>query len=182
MFNLPRLAACFALVLSCAAFAAEPEIVVGIEKADDAFVVDASVNLPAPLRMTWDVFTDFDDMANILSNLQTSRIVRRAGDTVFVLQEGTARFGLFSSSFNSMREVRLEPMRRIIARQLTGTASAYESETTLSESASGTLVHYHAKIAPGSAIADIFGGPFIRREVKAQLGELAAETARRQGL
>ncbi len=180
MINLPRLAACLALILSCAVFAAEPEIVVGVEKAGDTFLVDAGVDLPVPVRMAWDVLTDFDAMASILSNLQSSRIVRHDGNTLFVLQEGTAKFGIFSYSFNSMREIRLEPMQRIIARQLTGTASSFASDTVLSENERGTRVHYHAEIAPGSAIARMFGGPFIRHEVEEQLRAMAAEVARRQ--
>lgn len=182
MLNLPRFAACLALILSCTVFAAEPEVVVGVEKAGDTFLVDASIDLPVPVRMAWDVLTDFDAMASILSNLQSSRIVRRAGNTLFVLQEGIAKFGIFSYSFNSMREIRLEPMQRIIARQLTGTASGFASEMALSESGDGTLVHYHAEITPGSAIARMFGGPFIRHEVEEQLRSMAAETARRERL
>jgi carbon monoxide dehydrogenase subunit G len=182
MIKLPRFAVCLALILSSAAFAAEPEVVVHVEKAGDAFVVDASVELPVPLRLAWNVLTDFDAMASILSNLQSSRIVRREGNTLYVEQQGTAKFGIFSYSFNSMREIRLEPMQHVIARQLTGTASSFASDTALSASARGTLVHYHAEIAPGSSVARIFGGPFIRHEVEEQLGAMAAETARRQAL
>lgn len=182
LFNLPRLVACLALILSSTAFAAEPQILVGVEKAGDAFIVDASAELPFSVRLAWDVLTDFDAMASIVSDLRTSRIVRRAGNTLFVLQEGTAKFGIFSFSFDSMREIHLEPMQRISARQLTGTAIGFESETLLSENAQGTVVHYHAKITPDSAIARIFGGPFIRREVEQQLQAMAAEMSRREGL
>jgi carbon monoxide dehydrogenase subunit G len=186
MLALPRRAArCAAvllLALSGLAFAAEPAIVVAVEKTGDTFVVDASVDLPIPVRVAWGVLTDFDSMASILNNLQSSRIVHRAGNTLQVAQEGTARFGIFSYTFQSMREIRLEPMQRIIARQLSGTASSFTSETTLSESRRGTLMYYHAEIVPGSAIARTFGGPFIRHEVEEQLGAMAAEMARRVGL
>jgi len=182
MINLPRLAASLAVILSSAVFAAEPEIVVGVEKSGDTFVVDARVDLPVPVRQAWGVLTDFDSMASVLSNLRSSKIERRAGNVLYVAQEGIARFGVFSYTFNSLREIRLEPMRRIIARQLTGTASSFESETALSEGGRGTVVHYHAEIAPGSAIARVFGGPFIRHEVEEQLAAMAAEMARRAAL
>jgi len=182
MIKLPRFAVCLALVVSCAAFADKPEVVVGVEKSGDAFVVDARVDLPVPVRLAWDVLTDFDGMASILSNLQSSRIVRREGNTLYVKQQGTATFGIFSYSFDSIREIRLEPMQHIIARQLTGTASSFASDTALSASAHGTLVHYHAEIAPGSTLARLFGAPFVRHEVEEQLGAMAAETARRQAL
>ena len=154
---------------------------VGVEKTGDTFIVNASVDLPVPVRMAWGVLTDFDRMASILNNLQSSKIVRSTGNILYVAQEGTAKLGIFTYRFNSMREIKLEPMRRITARQITGTASGFESETALSESGRGTLVLYHAEIAPGSAIARIFGGPFIHHEVEEQLGAMAAEMARREG-
>lgn len=179
---MPRLAACLALLLSCAALAAEPEIVVGVEKSGDAYVVDARVDLPIPVRLAWGVLTDFDSMASILSNLQSSKIVHRAGNTLNVAQEGSARFGIFTYSFNSIREIHLEPMQRIMARQISGTASSFVSETALSAGGRGTLLHYHAEITPGSAIARTFGGSFIRHEVEEQLAAMAAEMARRAAL
>jgi len=74
MINLPRLAASLAVILSSAVFAAEPEIVVGVEKSGDTFVVDARVDLPVPVRQAWGVLTDFDSMASVLSNLAYSAI------------------------------------------------------------------------------------------------------------
>jgi hypothetical protein len=179
MLNLPRPAVCFLLMLSCAASAAEPQIQVSVEKTGDTFVVDASVDLAVPLRTAWEVLTDFDHMPVILSNLTSSKVTRRNGDTLYVAQEGTARYGVFSYSFASEREIRLEPMRWILARQLTGTARRFESSMGLSPTGSGTQIHYRAEIVPGSGIARTFGGPFIEHEVAEQLGALAAEMARR---
>jgi carbon monoxide dehydrogenase subunit G len=177
-----RCAAAFLLVLSGAAFAAGPEIAVGIEKTAVGFVVDATIELPVPLRTAWEVLTDFDNMATIISELASSKITRRSGNTLYVAQEGTAKFGIFSYAFASEREIRLEPMRRILARQLTGTAERYESEIGLAATGGGTQVHYHAEIVPNSGLARIFGGPFIKREVEGQLNAMAAEMARREGL
>ena len=89
------------LIMCLAAFGAEPEILVAVEKSDDTFLVDATIVIPVPLRTAWEVLTDFN---NIMNNLTLSRIIRRKGSSVFVMQEGSAKFGIFSYSFASVRE------------------------------------------------------------------------------
>ena len=126
MSALPRfiftLTAIFLLVLSHVVSGVEPEIVINIERNGDAFIVDTKFDLPVPLRTAWEVLTDFDNMTGILSNLTSSKIVRRDGKILYVAQEGLARFGILSYAFASEREIRLEPMKRILARQITGNA------------------------------------------------------------
>ncbi len=168
------------LIVSFAAFGAEPEILVAVEKNGDAFLVDATIAIPVSQRTAWEVLTDFNNMVGILSNLTLSRIIRRKGSSLFVMQEGTAKYGVFSYSFASVREIQLDPMKRILAIQLTGNAKRFESEMTLSESRSGTGVRYHAEIVPDSSIARTFGGPFIQHEVEEQFALIAAEMIRRK--
>ena len=184
MSNFLRATACSLVLLglSCAAFAADPEIKVVIEKRDDAFIVDTTVDFAVPLRMAWDVLTDFDNMASILSNLTSSKITARTGNTLIVKQEGKARYGPFSYAFASEREIRLEPKKRILARQLTGNAKRFSSELELSKTDGGTQAHYHAEVTPDSGFARAFGGSFIQHEVEEQFTAMAAEMLRRKSL
>lgn len=168
--------------VSFSAFAAEPEIKVSVEKAGGAFVVDADIDLPFPVRTVWDVLTDFDNMAGILNNLKSSKISRRKGNTVTVLQEGTAKYGIFSYAFTSERKIRLEPMRRITARQISGLAKRFESLSELAETGAGTSIHYHAEIEPDSVLARMFGASFLRHEIEEQFHAMAGEMEKRQKL
>jgi hypothetical protein len=84
------------LIMCLAAFGAEPEILVAVEKSDDTFLVDATIVIPVPLRTAWEVLTDFN---NIMNNLTLSRIIRRKGSSVFVMQEGSAKFGMAIGAF-----------------------------------------------------------------------------------
>lgn len=177
-----RWIACLLLCACSSAFAAEPEIKVAVEKTGDAFVVDADVDLPFPIRTVWDVLTDFDNMAAIVTTLTSSRISRRKGDSLTVQQEGTAKFGMLSYSFSSERKIRLEPLKRILTRQISGQAKRFESQADLAETSTGTSVHYHAEIEPDSILARMFGATFIRHEVEEQFHAMAGEMARRQRL
>ena len=177
-----RLAATLSIALllhSFAADAADPDWIITVDKRGSTFVVDARLDFPAPLRTVWEVLTDFDHMTAILSNLTASKIVSRTANTLLVEQEGTAKYGFFSYPFTSEREIRLEPMKRIVARQLSGNARSFASELLLSPGDNGTEVRYHAEMVPDSAIARTFGGPFIRHEIEEQFTALAAEMARR---
>ena len=173
------LTAIFLLVLSHVVSGVEPEIVINIERNGDAFIVDTKFDLPVPLRTAWEVLTDFDNMTEILSNLTSSKIVRRDGKILYVAQEGLARFGILSYAFASEREIRLEPMKRILARQITGNAERFESELELTQSGSATRVHYRAEVVPDSGLARTFGGRFIKHEVEEQFTAMAAEMMRR---
>lgn len=177
--NSLHLLACTLLMMSCSAFGVEPEIIVGIEKSGEAFVVDATIKVPLPIRTAWEVLTDFDNMTGILSNLASSKIVRRTGNTLVVDQEGTAHYGIFSYSFASEREIRLEPMKRIFARQISGNAKRFESELELSQTGFVTQIRYHAEVVPDSGIGRTFGGHFIQHEVEEQFTAMVAEMKRR---
>lgn len=176
------LLACILLLLSGVAFASEPEITVSITKSGDAVVVDSSFDLSVPLRTAWDVLTDFDNMVGILNNLTSSKVIHRQGNTLVVQQEGKARYGLFSYSFASEREIRLEPRKRIIARQVTGSAQRFESEMELSKTGQGTAIRYHAEIVPEPGLARIFGAPLIQHEIEEQFTAMVAEMTRRKTL
>ncbi len=170
------------LICSYGSFAADPAINVAIEKRGDAFIVDTTVDFAVPLPTAWDVLTDFNNMVGILSNLTSSKITGRKGNTLIVEQEGKARYGIFSYSFASEREIRLEPMKRILARQLSGNAKRFASELELSQTGNGTQAHYHAEVTPDSGFARSFGGPFIKHEIEEQFTSMGAEMLRRKPL
>ncbi|MGA9396209.1 MAG: SRPBCC family protein [Azonexus sp.] len=162
------------------ALGGEKDIAILVQKIDDAFIVDASLDVPAKLRNVWDVLTDFDHMPAFLSNLTSSSVVRREGNLLLVRQEGLARFGVFSFQFQSEREVRLEPMRRIFSKSLAGSYKRMESETSLTPTGQSVQVKYHAEIVPDSTLARMFGIPFMRHEVEEQFTFMLDEMKRRE--
>lgn len=167
-----------ALLANCA-FAQEPEIAVSVGKNGEAFVVDVAIDVPVPLATAWDVMTDFDHMTAFLGNLTSSKVVKRDGQILTVRQEGVAKYGLFSFSFESEREIRLESMKRITVKQLSGTAKRMESDARLTRTELGTHVDYRAEIVPDSVLARMFGASVVRREVADQFRAMAGEMVRR---
>lgn len=161
------------------AFGMEPRVAVAVRQSGEVFIVDATTEVPVPLRTAWQVLTDFDHMTSILGNLTSSKVLRRDGDTWIVRQEGVARYGLFSFSFVSEREMRLEPMKRILAKHLSGTLKRMESEAKIVTLDQGVQIRYHAESVPDSVLARMFGASFARHEVEEQFLAMAREMRRR---
>ena len=163
------------------AHCAEKEVAVAVSESGDGFVVQATIRPPVSLRTAWDVLIDFDHMASILSNLTASRVVSRNGNVLIVKQEGVARFGIFSYPFKAEREIRIEPPRQILARNLSGTLKRMESELQLIPgSAGGVRIEYRAEFAFDSIIAGLFGVSFLSHEVDEQFQSIVAEMKRRE--
>lgn len=178
-----RLQALAGLVLcvSCASGAAamEPSLAVTVTQTGEAFVVEVVADVPVPLAGAWLVLTDFDHMAQFIGNIRSSRVVRREENTVWVRQEGVAQYGPLSLPFKSEREIRLEPKRRIVAKNLSGTMKRMESEARLGQLPDGVQIRYHAEAVPDSALARMFGATIVRHEVEEQFREMMSEMMRR---
>ena len=163
------------------AHCAEKEVAVAVSESGDGFIVQATIRPPVSLQTAWDVLIDFDHMASILSNLTASRVVSRNGNVLIVKQEGVARFGIFSYPFKAEREIRMEPPRQILARNLSGTLKRMESELQLIPgTAGGVRIEYRAEFAFDSIIAGLFGVSFLNHEVDEQFQSIVAEMKRRE--
>jgi|WetSurMetagenome_2_1015567.scaffolds.fasta_scaffold765847_1 hypothetical protein len=164
-----------------AAFGMEPVVVATVSQLGEVIVVEVIADVPVALGTAWDVLTDFEHMAAFIGNVTLSKVIRREGNKVVVHQEGVARYGLLSLSFESEREIRMEPMIRIQTKSLSGSVKRMESESKLSQNESGTQIRYRAEVEPDSQLAKMFGASFIRHEVEEQFLEMSKEMIRRQG-
>ncbi len=181
-----RLSAVLLLIVLIAgpAVGVEPEIPVTVREAGDAFVVEARFDAPVRLQTAWEVLVDYDHMVSILSNLESSKVASRQGNTLIVKQAGVARFGIFTYPFQVEREIRLEPMKRIRTKNLSGSLKRMESEVVLAPSSEGPPVHidYHGEFVFDSTLAGMFAHSFLRHEVEEQLQAMVAEMRRRDTL
>ena len=176
------LPALLAVLCSAAALAQEPQVQVGVTQSGETFTIEAVIDAPVSRQTAWEVLVDFDHMAAIVPNLTSSKVVSRADNILVVKQEGVAHYGLLSFSYQSEREVRLEPMTRIQSKNLSGSARRMESEMQLSQVGAGQGVHirYHAEIVPDSVLARMFGGSSLQQQVQEQFRSMVAEMQRRE--
>lgn len=171
---------CLVCLTSRTSFSAGPNVDVTVSEGGGGFIVDATIDAPVAVQTAWEVLVDFDHMTAVMSDLTTSRVVSREGHVLIVKQEGVAKYGWLWYSFQSEREISLDPMKRIVAKNLPGTVDRMEGETKLTQTGGGVQIKSHAIMVPDSIFARMFGASFVRHEIEEQFTFMVAEMKRRE--
>lgn len=175
--------ACF--LVAASAPAAETVFVrpddVHVVRLNEGFRIEVEMLAPVSVPIAWKVLTDFGNMTRFVPNLESSRVVAAQANILKVEQRGRAAFGPFSQSFDSVREIELQPLREIVSRQLSGTAKRMESRMRLKPLDDGTTsLAYRADIVPDAPLPPLLGPAFVRHEMAEQFSAIIREMVRRQ--
>ncbi len=155
---------------------------VRVQRQGSAFSIDAVLHAPVPLAIAWEVLTDFEHMPRYQTNLTHSEVLERSPQRLLVRQQGVARFGPFSSAFDSVREMQLTPQRSIRARQVSGKVlKQMTSLMTLEPADGGTRLIYHADMEPETSLPPLVGPAVVQHETAEQFAAIVREMLRRQG-
>ncbi|WP_407278502.1 SRPBCC family protein [Aromatoleum evansii] len=153
---------------------------VRVERNVGGFTVDMLAHAPVNQALAWEVLTDFEHMAAFVPNLKTSRVSERGDAFVRVHQTGTARYGMFWTNFESVREIRFSPPNEIRAQGVGGNMKRMESVMRLEAEPGGTLLRYHAEVQPDVWLPPLLGPSFVRHETAEQFSAIIREMVRRQ--
>jgi hypothetical protein len=170
----------FAVLAANAAPIAPPEdIAVTVRRDGDAVLVNVDCPVRAPRAIAWSVLTDYDHMAEFVTNLQLSKVQGREGDTLQVYQSGRAQRGLISVSFENLREIRLVPQQEIRSRMISGTLKSSEFTTRIVDDGSELHVLNGGRFVPNVWVPPLIGPALIEAETRKQFEEIRAEILRR---
>jgi hypothetical protein len=178
---LPR--AAFVLTLICAPALAQPDerdVAVHIQRDGPRIIVDVRLPVAATALETWAVATDYDHMASFVSNLESSRILTRAGNVLTIEQKGRASRGPLSFAFQNVREIVLTPPREIRSRLVSGDLEASEFTTRVIDHGESAEIVNHGEFIPKVWVPPIIGPAVIEAETRKQFAELRAEVLRRK--
>ena len=156
------------------------DIVVTIVKDGPNITVDVDCPVDAPWPVVWDVLTDYDHMAEFISNIAVSGIVERDIENMLrVHQQGSATIGPFSLPFDNVREIELVPHREIRSRLVSGDfkASAFVTRIVLVDARIHIL--NRGRYTPNMWVPPLIGPAVIEAETRKQFGEIRAEILRR---
>jgi hypothetical protein len=159
----------------------ERDIVVDVRQQGDVVIIDAKFHAPVAQNRAWEVLTDFENMARIVSNLETSAVLSRSEGRLVVAQTGSEREGMLSFSFETVRQVDLRPMSEIHSRLLRGSLKRLDGSTSLVARDEGTDVTSHGECVPGVWVPPVVGVLFTQRAARKQFAELRREMIRRAG-
>ncbi|HEX9181065.1 MAG TPA: SRPBCC family protein [Burkholderiales bacterium] len=153
---------------------------ISILREGEAFKVDAVLVAPVTPREAWEVLTDFDRMSAFVPSITESRVLRRAGNQLTVLQKGVVRLGFLGFDFESLREVELEPEDTVRSHNIGGNVRRLESLTRFHAAAGGALISYRVEIIPDFWIPGFIAEYLIRREIQDQFEAIVKEMLRRR--
>lgn len=153
---------------------------VRVERSGDSFTVDVVMHAPVVPALAWAVLTDFERMAEFVPNLTHSQILARSEGTLRVRQKGIARYGPFSSNFDSTREIQLMPPREIRAHGIGGNIKRMDSRMRLEPEGDGTRLDYHAEVLPDFWLPPLLGPSFVQHETAEQFSAMINEMLRRR--
>jgi hypothetical protein len=162
--------------------AVDQDIQVHVKKDGAEIAVDVDVPVNASLAVAWEVLTDYDHMTEFITNLQSSNVQARDGQTLQVYQKGKAERGLLSITFENVREVQLVPYQEIRSRLISGDLKASQFTTRVVDD--GTLIHIinSGRYTPKIWVPPIIGPALIEAETRKQFGEIRGEILRRNAL
>jgi len=178
----------FAIALAMLPAAAHPappdsrDIAVAIRRDADALDVDVELRVEATPQQVWDVLTDYGHMAEFVSNVAMSRIVRRAEEKLEVAQTSRLTFGPFEFTFDNVREIEFVPLREIRSKVVSGDMKASAFTTRLAAENGKTRITNRGRFIPGRWIPPLIGTAVLETETRKQFAEFRAEILRRQGL
>jgi carbon monoxide dehydrogenase subunit G len=163
-----------------AAPAADDDIDVKVSIDGDNISTDASFLIDAKPREVWSVLTDFEHMADFVSNLSSSKVVSRSRNQVTVEQKGKAGIGPVSFAFDSVREIQLSPFEWIRSHMVSGNMKKFDGVTRFSDEGGKTRISYHADAVSDTWIPPVVGKGFIEDQTREQFAQMRKEIARRK--
>ena len=152
---------------------------VRVQRLGDGFTVEVDLLAPVPPSLAWAVLTDYEHMSAFMPNLSSSELVERDGSVLKVNEKGVARYGPFSSAFESIREIRLTPPTEIRSHGIGGSIKRSESVTRLQAEGTGTRLTYHSEVEPGVWFPPVVGPAVVKEQTARQFSAMLNEMLRR---
>ena len=156
------------------------DITVHVEKDGTSFVVSTELTVAATVDEVWAVLTDFDHMAQILSNVDASQIANRDGNKFEVIQKSHASAGLLRLSLDSVRQVELSPKQEIRSHLLKGDLKSSDFTTRIADEGGVIKITVHGKFVVGGLSASAITPERVESQTRRQYRELREEILRRK--
>jgi len=161
--------------------ASDQDIAVNVRKQHAAFDITFEFTVPATVEQTWNVLADYENMAQIVSSIDSSRIVSRDGNRITVAQTSHGNVGPIHVSVDGIREIELTPYREIRSHLVKGDLKASDFTTNLHDEGEVTRVTGHGKLVAAPWVGWALGAEKVEAQTRRQYQELRNEILKRKG-
>ena len=131
------------------------------------------------MSVVWDVLTDYEHMAQFISNLESSSVESRVDNKLRVHQKGEATKWTFTMKFDLIREVELFPPHEIRSRLISGDMKASDYVTRIVEVDGQVHIINSGHYTPNIWVPPFIGPALIETETQNRFAELRTEILRR---
>ena len=155
------------------------EIEIKVHNNGERVLIYVSFLVPVMPQQAWAVLTDFNNLSDFTTSIQSSKVSNKMGNTMHVSQRGVTQFGLLSYSIDTVGEVNLTPFSKIHERMISGNMQKMDETTVLIQEGDSTRITYYADIVPGLWILRFVGQFFIENEARKRFIQTRNEIIRR---
>lgn len=159
----------------------DPDVDVHVRKERAAFDISLEFTVPANIEQTWNVLSDYEHMAQFVSNMDSSRILRRDGNRLTVAQTSHGKVGPILVSVDGIREIVLTPPTEIRSHLVEGDLKASDFTTSLRSDGAMTRVTVKGKLVAAAWVAWALSAETVAAQTRRQYQELRNEILRRKG-
>ena len=159
---------------------ANQDIIVHAIKDGANISVEVDCPVAAPWAVVWGVLTDYDHMAQFMSNLEFSGVEERKTDNILLVhQKGKASIGPLTLRFDNVRRIELVPYDEIRSRMISGDLKSSSFVTRIAQVATQVHIFHSGRYTPNIWVPPFIGPAMIEAQTKKQFGEIRAEILRR---
>jgi hypothetical protein len=143
--------------------------------------IQAFIDVPADLPVAWEVLTDYNKLAEIVPDMESSRIVSRPGDAIKVYQRGNKSWFLVNMPLELVLRMDETPPSRIRFSLVSGNIGDMYGEWRLSTFGQGVRIKYVAHMKPGLFSPRVPGDSLlIESDIENMMQSIGQEILRRK--
>lgn len=152
---------------------------VTVSRSDRSFEVRAAIATDASADLCYAVLADFDRLSEFVPDMQSSRVVSRAGEPLLLRQVGRTKVAFSEFGFDVTLAVAVDPPREITFRRVAGNLRRMEGWWRIAGDEARCRIDYRADIEPAFWVPPLVGALLMRGQVTRQIEGLEAEITRR---
>jgi len=156
------------------------EVAVAASREGDVLLIEASAEFEGTLAQTWQVLTDYDNLAKFIPSLSASHVIARSADGITLEQKGEARLLVFSFPIEVRLAVTETPPTKVVSRAVAGNFREMSGTYMVEEQAGRIKLRYSGRMVPGFFVPPLIGTWVLRNNVETTFGALVDEIVRRQ--
>jgi hypothetical protein len=145
--------------------------------------IQAFIDVPADLPAAWGVLTDYNKLAEIVPDMESSRVVSKPGEAIKVYQRGNKSWLLVNMPLELVFRMDETPPSRIRFSLVSGNIGDMYGEWRLSTFGQGVRLKYLAHMKPGLFSPRVPGDSLlIESDIENMMQSIGQEILRRKNL